>query len=176
MFSVGKIFFLLLLEVLKKLIFCVMQKSALRNNCPFQHKYKPGTISASSMTFTYYEPQHAQEPPMYASQGSHLYISGGHQFQENDVKTRLCWLARQEDAINLQPYNLQGWKFLITQLFKISLKKVLKGNKIALAQKYSKCLLPCFIWDLHKVLAISDNEKLRTLGGQPWLTPGESGN
>lgn len=101
-FLLKKTFFLPLLEVLKKLIFCVMQKSALRNNCPFQHKYKPGTISASSMTLAYYEPQHAQGPPKYVSQGSHLYISGGHQFHENDVKqeqgqfgiTRLHYLAR----------------------------------------------------------------------------------
>lgn len=70
-----------------------MQKSALRNNCPFQHKYKPGTIPASSMTFTYYESQHAWEPTMYVSQGSHLYISGGHQFQENDVKQEQDYIA-----------------------------------------------------------------------------------
>lgn len=48
--------FLPWMEVLKKFIFCVLQKNALRNNSPFHSRHKPDTISASSMTPT---PQHA---------------------------------------------------------------------------------------------------------------------
>lgn len=45
---------------------------------------------------------------------------------------------------------------LLLSYFETSLEKALEGNKVALAEKCKRCLLPCFSWDLHKVLAISN--------------------
>lgn len=50
-----------------------------------------------------------------------------------------------------------------------------EGEQDCLSTEVQEMFLTLLIWDLHKVLAISNNRKLRILGEQPWLTPGESG-